>query len=361
MKDYLFILGRDEDLSYLELLSYLQSRKIKYNVVGRRGNAVVLSLGEFSLSNAILDLGGIVKIGEVLGKVEDLDSFSLYEGKSNNIRYGVLGFDEDISYLFKYLKRRFKEEKLKAVYKPHGFTPSSFKEGMIEFLLFDGLVFRVVAVFGPKIYKARDLGRPRNDFKRNISIRLAKIMINLSGVKRGDRLLDPFCGVGVVLQEAGLMGCNVVGVDKDKNMVKASFANMKWLGKEVNNWKIVKGDSSQIDKYVSTGFDSIVTEPDLGTYWKKLPGDEEAKKELKRLEKLYADFLIEVKGLLKRQGRLVMVVPVFKTKTRKRMTMDFESLSRDAGFKKFEICDVKIPYVYNKRGSKIDREIWVLG
>ena len=43
--------------------------------------------------------------------------------------------------------------------------------------------------------------------------KLARCMVNLSRVKEGQLLLDPFCGTGGILIEAGLIGCRVVGSD----------------------------------------------------------------------------------------------------------------------------------------------------
>lgn len=45
-------------------------------------------------------------------------------------------------------------------------------------------------------------------------------MINISGIKEGV-LLDPFCGIGSILQEAVLMGFDIRGVDIDKNCIDA--------------------------------------------------------------------------------------------------------------------------------------------
>ena len=43
--------------------------------------------------------------------------------------------------------------------------------------------------------------------------KLARCMVNLSRIHEGELLLDPFCGTGGILIEAGLIGCKVVGSD----------------------------------------------------------------------------------------------------------------------------------------------------
>jgi tRNA G10 N-methylase Trm11 len=43
------------------------------------------------------------------------------------------------------------------------------------------------------------------------------------------RLLDPFCGTGVVLQEAALMGYSVYGTDISERMIRYTRDNLQWL------------------------------------------------------------------------------------------------------------------------------------
>jgi tRNA (guanine10-N2)-dimethyltransferase len=47
--------------------------------------------------------------------------------------------------------------------------------------------------------------------------------------KINELILDPFCGTGVILQEALLMGYKVDGSDIDQRMIDYSAANLKWL------------------------------------------------------------------------------------------------------------------------------------
>ena len=80
-------------------------------------------------------------------------------------------------------------------------------------------------------YKNRDQARPARDAKVGmLPPKLAQILINLCGdLPEGSRILDPFCGTGVVLQEAFLMGYNIYGTDKDERMVRYTERNLDWL------------------------------------------------------------------------------------------------------------------------------------
>jgi tRNA (guanine10-N2)-dimethyltransferase len=59
--------------------------------------------------------------------------------------------------------------------------------------------------------------------------KLARCMINLARAKPGITLLDPFCGTGSILIEAGLIGCRVLGADVKQKMVRGSLRNLEYF------------------------------------------------------------------------------------------------------------------------------------
>ncbi len=193
MKDYIFILGRDPDLSILELSTYLNSRKIAYKLNKQKGAVALISMDPQDFKSMIYRLGGTSKISEI---IEDLDRIDLYRGKSLKIKYGISRYDEtDITDLKEYLKKRFREERLKATlkkskHKDEYLSPTEvIKQNLltegIEFIVFDGLIAKTIAVSNILQYKERD--KPS---LRSISIRLAKILINLAGLPLGT-IIDP--------------------------------------------------------------------------------------------------------------------------------------------------------------------------
>ena len=94
------------------------------------------------------------------------------------------------------------------------------------------------SISNPKDYKNRDENRPKFDEKKVVSIRLAKILINLSQARY--EVLDPFCGCGTILQEGLLKKLDVIGIDKDISDVRA---NLNWLREKFhtkNNFKVIK-------------------------------------------------------------------------------------------------------------------------
>lgn len=81
----------------------------------------------------------------------------------------------------------------------------------------------------------------------------ARLMVNLSEAKKGEKLLDPFCGTGGILIEAGLCGIQVQGADIKKEMVEGTKENLE-------NYGIIKHEIKQVDALESLeAFD----EPDV--------------------------------------------------------------------------------------------------
>jgi hypothetical protein len=83
-------------------------------------------------------------------------------------------------------------------------------------------------------YAERDQGRPKRDaFVGMLPPKLAQTIINLGTgqlePKIDNVVLDPFCGTGVVLQEALLMGYGAYGTDLEPRMIDYSRKNLEWL------------------------------------------------------------------------------------------------------------------------------------
>ena len=73
---------------------------------------------------------------------------------------------------------------------------------------------------------------PMRPFFSPISIdpRHARFMVNIAGTKEGETILDPFCGTGGILLEAGLMGRKVLGNDWSLQMTTGARLNLKYFG-----------------------------------------------------------------------------------------------------------------------------------
>lgn len=117
-----------------------------------------------------------------------------------------------------------------------------FAENKIELIKVGKDFYQVIGVQNIDAYVKRDQARPARDAKVGmLPPKLAQILINLCGdLPAGTRLLDPFCGTGVVLQEAILMGYTPYGTDLSERMVEYSRKNLEWL-QEAMSATIVRG------------------------------------------------------------------------------------------------------------------------
>lgn len=111
----------------------------------------------------------------------------------------------------------------------------------------------------------RGLYRKRKNDKRPFSSPisldpvLARVLVNLSGTKPGEKLIDPFCGTGGILIEAGLCGIGVFGRDINSEMVEGTETNLEEYGIITHNIK-----DKNITDINSREFDAIITDLPYG-------------------------------------------------------------------------------------------------
>src|SRR5574340_293364 len=88
-----------------------------------------------------------------------------------------------------------------------------------------------------------------------IDMKLARCMVNLSGLKEGNVICDPFCGTGTILLEAESMGIHAIGIDFDKIMCKITKKNLdaNGFGSRVINsgFEGIKNIMGEIDGIVT--------------------------------------------------------------------------------------------------------------
>ncbi|MFB6122131.1 MAG: methyltransferase domain-containing protein [Haloferacaceae archaeon] len=71
----------------------------------------------------------------------------------------------------------------------------------------------------------------------------ARAFVNMVGAGPGATVLDPMCGTGGVLVEAGLVGADVVGVDAQRKMVRGARTNLDAL---LDGGEVVRGDATRL-------------------------------------------------------------------------------------------------------------------
>jgi len=186
--------------------------------------------------------------------------------------------------------------------------------------------------------------------------KVAQMMINLAGPARHKIILDPFCGSGTILQEAMLLGFKkIYGSDLKQSAVDNTTQNIHWLKETFSlssKEDIKKIDVKNLSQFFSIGsIDLIVTEPFLGEAGfihrqKDIQALEETKREL---QQLYYRAFQEFYKILKPQGQIVFVFPIFNIGEKQLFTLD-KKISQ-LGF----CLQLKLPY--SRPGQKVARQI----
>lgn len=73
---------------------------------------------------------------------------------------------------------------------------------------------------------------------------LARALVNVAGARPGTSLLDPMCGTGGVLVEAGLVGARVLGTDAQHKMVEGARRNL--ADALDGTWAVARADATRL-------------------------------------------------------------------------------------------------------------------
>ena len=186
-----------------------------------------------------------------------------------------------------------------------------------------------------------DFQRPFQDSTRTLSPRLARLLVNLSLTRNACCLLDPFCGLGTVLQEALLSGVSIVGVDRDQLMVRRAKENLAWLRHKYNITKelhdtVFAFDARRISKARMPKVDAIATEPILLPIFESNPGVLDARKHIEKAREMYEKCMYEFATILSRKNQRVAIVsPVLIDSFGSPRTFDISEVARSAGLMPF--------------------------
>jgi 2-polyprenyl-3-methyl-5-hydroxy-6-metoxy-1,4-benzoquinol methylase len=109
---------------------------------------------------------------------------------------------------------------------------------------------------------------------------------------RNKRLLDPFCGTGVILQEAALIGYDVYGTDLSERMVEYSEANLQWLRRtfDVHFDSVLHAADAQSAAWQQP-IDAVVCETFLGKPLHGLPTPADLQNIMKECNDISRNFL----------------------------------------------------------------------
>ncbi len=226
-------------------------------------------------------------------------------------------------------------------------------------------------------YTLRDVGRPRRNMKIGmLPPKLAQILLNLAGAKPGARILDPFCGVGTVLQEGMLADYNMTGSDRDPYAIELAQKNADWfvttalerIKRTVNPPRLSQSDARDVGKtFQKHYFDAIATESTLGPALETFPSDTQIAQLRSTLEPLIGRSLQAFLEVLKPGARIAITFPFYQDKQGKRafvMSDGFIDKVRALGYDvvqylRPEQATPRNSLLYAREDQVVGREIFV--
>jgi tRNA G10 N-methylase Trm11 len=236
----------------------------------------------------------------------------------------------------------------------------------LEFVLVkDGnstILAQVIHVQDISAYAARDQARPKRDARVGmLPPKLAQIITNLSGLQPGQTVLDPFCGTGVVLQEALIMGASAYGTDLEQRMIDFSRVNLDWLGTKYDmpgGFSVEVGDATA--HRWTKPFDAVAGETYLGRPFSAEPDAETLGQVMRDVDTIHRKFLKNLAKQTPAGVNLCLAVPAWKTKNGFKHLPCLDSLE-ELGYTRMSFVHVPdASLVYHRDDQFVGRELVVL-
>jgi tRNA G10 N-methylase Trm11 len=392
--EYIFHLGREIELCQQELFYFLQKEKIKFSKIWQYKNLLALKFDkEIPVDYFQEQLGGIVKISLILDKktTNGFNEEVLLEWLNKNKKatvdkyfFGIsLISDNKINERKKIVERSgltwkklLKEEKISSRFViDKNLELSSVTVTKNKLLSDQGQEFYLIFV-GPDVhlstalscqnfsdYSFRDFSRPgRDQFSGMIPPKLARMMINISCIKKDAVLLDAFCGSGTIITEAMLMGYkNLIGSDISEKAIRDTQTNIAWVKEKYNcatSPKIFVCPAEEIVQELKpSSIDAVVAEPYLGKPLRGRETSDEIRKQRHELVELYNHSLFVLSKVLKPNGVIVLVLPVVNF-NKERMYIYVEQILAGTGLKVDKMSPgVRGTLNYEREDQRVGREI----
>jgi tRNA G10 N-methylase Trm11 len=337
-------------VSCLELASLQLSKLFDFELLRTSDNLAVLSASLPTASRLIRRLGGSYKIARIYGGSASDFISQVDLPYADRFNWTVSSYDCDPS-LSEELKSEFLNLlKSRSIRKAKYLEPSLVKQSRedsgrvsLQELKLDELHSRILnpsddtspgldlvvaggiesgPLYGVTVgfsdvagFERRDFGRSYQNPTMTLSPRAARVLVNLSATEETKTLLDPFCGLGTILQEALVCGYNVVGVDKSRGFVEKARSNLAWLKEEYGlspklEVNLLHGDATKLEHQRLPPFEAIATEPILIPTFKENPTSAKSREALGSAAYVYRASLHSLSLIMSsKEGRMTIVTP----------------------------------------------------
>jgi SAM-dependent methyltransferase len=227
-------------------------------------------------------------------------------------------------------------------------------------------------------YAARDQARPKRDAKVGmLPPKLAQIVVNLAAGQLEAKLpqsenkalgltrltvLDPFCGSGVILQEALLNGYSVIGSDIETRMVDYARHNLLWLVKhqpQIQGRVVLEaGDATE---HQWPPFSIVASEAYLGRPLNSLPPTEKLKPIINDVNTILKKFLKNLAPQMKRARQICLAVPAWRKADGSFIHLPLIDQITDMGYNYLDLKHVpREDLIYSREGQTVARQLLIL-
>lgn len=293
---YLFELSKEhKSIPKSEALACLCAEKANYEIIEENDDVLVVDTCKDKIKDIFNRLSYTFFVDEFLFSC----STSINKIKKYAIENSV---DSKGSIAIKYKKRsdtvdsRPIIEALAEIYTKNRIVSLEKPDIEIRALITDSNVYVGVkkAEINRSIFEERKV--QHRPFFSPISLhpKLARALVNLSVVKKGETLLDPFCGTGGILLEAGLIGAKVVGSDIEDKMIEGCKKTLDFYN--IKNFSLFCLDIGDISKHVSE-VDAVATD---------LPYGKSTTTKGEEMEDLYKRAFENISLVMKKDARAVI-------------------------------------------------------
>jgi len=287
MRLYFILRGDNEHLARGELKALLEVLGASINIECYTMICVTSPVSSVDIAESIMSRASYLKESGIL-----LGVFSAYSEREAREASSLL---EEKRAHISVFKSTVSESSVKAFLKAARIEHTTRGTGEYRLIFSDGFVFLGIKKLTANTKSIEERARSK-PFKRSIELspEIARVLVNLSRAKRGELLLDPFAGTGVILIEAWSMGVRAIGVDIDSTIVRGMRSNVLFFNA---NSLIVYGDSrTLLYKYI----DHVATD---------LPYGKAASTHGADIRDLYRDFVEKLSSYLSRSGYAVLMTP----------------------------------------------------
>ena len=323
-KLFFLVSGEHPTLPFSELKSILEAEGHKYRILERLTQVLcveanvdsvksvkfrsamtrVCCLGLFSCDAVLAEILENMRSASLEGFIEQGESFAARVRRIKGATPHLIGVELERK-LGRLVLNKVKESKVNLT------APQKTFFGILTDNRF---VFGLkIAEISPKPFIERKPRKRPFFHPTAMPAKLARCMVNLPQPKKGDLVLDPFCGTASILVEAWLIGCRVVGFDVQSRMVRGSLQNLLRYGVKPEGMAVADARHLPVAKV-----DCVVTDPPYGRLATTLGWS---------TQQIVEDFLSAIEDMLPKGRRICMASP---------KTIRIGKIGKELGFKHVE-------------------------